>query len=178
MPLSNKQIRFCEEYLVDSNSTQAAIRAGYSEKTAYSIGSENLKKPEIADYLKILKEKQTERTFISADKVLREAAKLSFSDIRDYYNEDGSLKNITDLSDDAAAALAGVEVDEIFEWIDGNKKHVGYSKKIKLYNKLDGIEKLMKHLNLYEKDRNAAAANITVPAPIVYNTAPPLPSNE
>lgn len=49
--LTEKQKRFCEEYLIDLNATQSAIRAGYSEKVAYSIGSENLKKPEIQNYI-------------------------------------------------------------------------------------------------------------------------------
>lgn len=49
--MTDKQKRFCEEYLIDCNATQAAIRAGYSTKTAYSIGIENLKKPEIKNYI-------------------------------------------------------------------------------------------------------------------------------
>lgn len=49
--MTDKQKRFCDEYLIDSNATQAAIRAGYSPKTAYSIGDENLKKPELKSYI-------------------------------------------------------------------------------------------------------------------------------
>lgn len=49
--LTAKQQRFCDEYLIDLNATQAAIRAGYSEKTAYSIGNENLNKPELKKYI-------------------------------------------------------------------------------------------------------------------------------
>lgn len=49
--MTKKQKRFCDEYLIDCNATQAAIRAGYSEKTAYSIGQENLNKPEIKAYI-------------------------------------------------------------------------------------------------------------------------------
>ena len=57
--MTEKQKLFCEEYLIDLNATQAALRAGYSKKTAYSIGNENLKKPEIQEYIqKLLKEKQ------------------------------------------------------------------------------------------------------------------------
>lgn len=52
MALTAKQQRFCDEYLIDLNATQAAIRAGYSKKTAYSIGNENLSKPEIDSYIK------------------------------------------------------------------------------------------------------------------------------
>lgn len=49
--MTDKQKRFCDEYLVDFNATQAAIRAGYSKKTAYSIGDENLRKPELKKYI-------------------------------------------------------------------------------------------------------------------------------
>lgn len=49
--MNARQKRFCEEYLIDCNAAQAAIRAGYSEKTAYSIGDENLKKPELKAYI-------------------------------------------------------------------------------------------------------------------------------
>ena len=51
--MTEKQKRFCEEYLIDCNATQAAIRAGYSENTAYSIGNENLKKPELQKYIDV-----------------------------------------------------------------------------------------------------------------------------
>lgn len=50
--MTEKQKRFCDEYLIDCNATQAAIRAGYSARTAYSIGQENLKKPELQAYIK------------------------------------------------------------------------------------------------------------------------------
>jgi phage terminase small subunit len=70
-----KQKTFCEEYLIDLNATQAAIRAGYSEKTAYSIGHENLSKPEIAKYIAELKEKRSEDAEIDAAWVLRESVK-------------------------------------------------------------------------------------------------------
>ena len=71
-PLTAKQKRFCEEYLVDLNATQAALRAGYSAKTSYSIGEENLRKPEIREYLRALMERRSEETGITADDVIRE----------------------------------------------------------------------------------------------------------
>jgi phage terminase small subunit len=70
MPLTPKQERFCQEYIIDLNATQAAIRAGYSEKTAYSIGDENLKKPEIASHIQVMLDERSERTEITADYVL------------------------------------------------------------------------------------------------------------
>lgn len=71
MALTGKQQRFVDEYLVDLNATQAAIRAGYSEKTAGSIGEENLKKPDIAAAIQQEMNKRSERTKVDADYVLR-----------------------------------------------------------------------------------------------------------
>ena len=70
MALTAKQHAFVEEYMIDKNATQAAIRAGYSPKTAYNIGSENLAKPEIAAALDEAKAEQSERTQVDADWVL------------------------------------------------------------------------------------------------------------
>ena len=68
--LTPKQQRFVEEYLIDLNATQAAIRAGYSEKTAYSVGHENLKKPEIQKAIEEAKNKISERTELTVDMVV------------------------------------------------------------------------------------------------------------
>ena len=69
--LTAKQQRFCDEYLVDLNATQAAIRAGYSKKTAYSIGQENLNKPEIKEYLEKRMAEKEEELIAKQDEVMR-----------------------------------------------------------------------------------------------------------
>lgn len=63
--MTEKQIQFCDEYLKDFNATKAAIRAGYSDKTAYSIGNENLKKPEIIEYIESKKSNIAEKNNIT-----------------------------------------------------------------------------------------------------------------
>jgi phage terminase small subunit len=68
--LTEKQVRFCQEYIVDLNATQAAIRSGYSEDTAGSIGSENLTKPEILEHVNELLAARAERTKVNADYVI------------------------------------------------------------------------------------------------------------
>ena len=74
--MTEKQKLFCEEYLIDLNATQAALRAGYSEKTAYSIGNENLKKPEIQEYIqKRLKEKE-DALIAKQDEVLKTLTRI------------------------------------------------------------------------------------------------------
>ena len=78
--LTEKQKRFCEEYLIDLNATQAAIRAGYSAKTANRIAAENLSKLDIQKYISQLQNSQSERTQITADTVLKELEKIALAD--------------------------------------------------------------------------------------------------
>lgn len=78
--LTPKQEKFCQEYVVDLNATQAAIRAGYSAKTARSLGQENLTKPDIQERLSELRSEQEKRTEITADAVLNEIALIGFGE--------------------------------------------------------------------------------------------------
>lgn len=88
MALTPKQKLFVDEYLVDLNATQAAIRAGYSEKTAYSIGNENLMKPEIAKAIQNAQQKRQERTEITQDCVVQEIADNAFRPASDAQESD------------------------------------------------------------------------------------------
>ena len=77
--LTAKQQRFVDEYLIDLNATQAAIRAGYSEKTAFSIGTENLRKPLIQKAIQQRKQAREQRTEITQDRVIQELAAIGFA---------------------------------------------------------------------------------------------------
>ncbi|HEX3018602.1 MAG TPA: terminase small subunit [Caproicibacter sp.] len=74
--LTAKQERFIDEYLVDLNATQAAIRAGYSEKTAYAIGNENLKKPDIQNVINEKLKSKQDATIADQEEVLRTLTKI------------------------------------------------------------------------------------------------------
>lgn len=78
--LTQKENRFCWEYLVDLNATQAAIRVGYSKRSASSIGYENLKKQKIQTYINRLMIWRSLRTQVTADRVLEELAKIAFAE--------------------------------------------------------------------------------------------------
>lgn len=82
--LTPKQERFCEEYLIDLNATQAAIRAGYSEKTAYSAGQRLLRNVEIQNRIAELKAERSKRTEITQDRVVKELAAMAFAKATDY----------------------------------------------------------------------------------------------
>lgn len=78
--LTDKQKMFVEEYLVDLNATQAAIRAGYSEKTAKQMGCENLSKPDVQDAIQKGMDKRTKRTRLEADSILNGIASIAYNE--------------------------------------------------------------------------------------------------
>lgn len=82
-PLNEKQKRFVDEYMVDLNATQAAIRAGYSVDSAALIGHENLRKPNIQTRIAACRQEQQERTGVKADRVLMEIAHVALADARE-----------------------------------------------------------------------------------------------
>lgn len=148
--LAPKQQRFVEEYLVDLNATQAAKRAGYSEKTAHTIGHELLKKPEIAAAIQAAQFERSKRTEVTADRVLLELARIGFSDVRRLFTDVGNLREIASLDDETAPAISAVEVvtkpgADVDE--NGNRT-VEYVHKVKLWDKNSALEKIAKHLGM------------------------------
>lgn len=88
--LTTKQEMFCKEYLIDLNATQASIRAGYSVKTSYSIGNENLSKPDIQQRIQELMQERSQRVEYDADWVLKEAAKSYTYNTKPIYDSQGN----------------------------------------------------------------------------------------
>lgn len=153
--LTAKQQRFCEEYLVDFNATQAAIRAGYSVKTANRIAAENLSKLDIQKTIQELQKALSTKTEITREKVVAEYARIAFGDIREFFDDNSRLKPIKDLSDNAAAALAGVDVDELWAEGLGGKIPVGDTKKIKRWDKIKALDGLSRVLGFNAPDKFA-----------------------
>ena len=149
--LTAKQQRFVEEYLIDLNATQAAIRAGYSKKTAGAIGVENLKKPLIAAAISEGRRKQAERTEITADKVLAEPALLGFANMRDYIriSKDGEpYIDLSELTREQAAAISEVAVDD---YVDKRGENAREVKKVRLkfHDKKGALVEIGKHLGMF-----------------------------
>ncbi|WP_432372814.1 terminase small subunit [Pantoea allii] len=140
--LTDKQELFAREYLSDLNATQAAKRAGYSDKTAYSIGQENLKKPEIQDRIAELKAERNERTQVNADYVLRRLVEIDEMDVLDILNANGELKPIKDWPKVWRTTLSGMDVTEMA----GDA--AGLLKKIKWPDKVKNLELLGKHVTV------------------------------
>lgn len=178
MALTDKQRRFVDEYLIDLNATQAAIRAGYSSKRADAIGHENLRKPEIAEAVGEAMKAREQRTLITQDRVLQELARIAFFDIRKLYNADGSLKRPDQLDDDAAAVLAGVDVVEMAGGMKVDEgegpQHVPmFTKKAKVFDKGAALTLAMRHLGML-KDKVEHSGEIKTPELklVLHGTAP------
>ena len=148
--LTRKQELFCAEYCIDGNGKRSAIAAGYSPKTADKQASQLLDIPRIQEEIKRRGQKICNKLEISAEKVLQELAKLAFFDPRKFYNTDGSLKHPTELDDETAMALAGMEVEKLYERFGkGQAKEVGTTSKIKIADKGQNLERLGRHLKLF-----------------------------
>ena len=151
MPLTPKQEMFVAEYLIDLNATQAAKRAGYSEKTANEQGSRLLANVKVAAAIVDAQSNRSERTEITQDRVLAELAKLGFYDIRKAVRWggvpevalDGShiypveMVPSEDLDDETAAAISEVSL-------------TAQGVKIKMVDKLAALEKMGKHLGMFQ----------------------------
>jgi phage terminase small subunit len=137
--LTDKQAAFVNEYVVDLNATQAAKRAGYSTDTARVIGSQLLAKPEIASAIAEAQKARSERTGVTADRVVTELAKIAFADPRKLMSwgpAGAQVKASAELSEAEAAVVA-----EIVEGKDGVR--------LKLHDKVGALDRLAKHLGMY-----------------------------
>lgn len=149
--LTHKQWLFVQEYIVDLNATQAAIRAGYSVDTAKEIGYENLTKPHVRSAIQEAMNLRSERTKITADRVLTELAKLGFADIRKILTPGGHLRDLSCLDDDIAAAVQSVEVVTRLSGAKDEKgnQEIEHVHKIRLADKKASLELLAKNLDAF-----------------------------
>ncbi len=148
--LSEKQKRFVHEYLVDLNATQAAIRAGYSKKTAEVIGYENLRKPQIAEEIAKQQEKLQSKLEITQQKVLEELASIAFANGTDFVSVTSNglinVKATSKVPKEKLPAIAGIKYTAN-----------GLGVEIKLHDKVRALELLGKHLGVFDNSGNGAA---------------------
>lgn len=147
--LTPRERRFVLEYLVDLNATQAAIRAGYSPRTARSIGSENLTKPDIRAYVDAAIEERAKRVEVTGDEVLRGLLRIARADIARMVDENDAPYRIREIPEDLRAAIVGFEVEELFEGRGEDRERVGRLHKFKLASKSEAWRDLGRHLKLF-----------------------------
>lgn len=157
--LNPKQEKFVLEYLKDLNATQAAIRAGYSKKTAGSQAFDLLKKPEIAQAIADKHGKTLNKLEVTAERIIQERARLAFFDPRKLFDDKGEPIHVSQLDDDTAAAIAGMDV------VTQGNGDVGFATvlKVKLADKNASLTALEKINGLYSSgDEPAGVLNIHV----------------
>lgn len=160
MKLTDKQRRFCEEYLIDFNATQAAIRAGYSEKTAKSQGQRLLTNVDISAYIQKCRDQLSDKTEITAERVINELGKIAFHNPKMLYDDDGNIIPIQELPDEVAAALSEIKTKHYQSKVDKNMVLIETSYKI--HSKNQALESLGKHFGIYEKDNRQKEQQSTV----------------
>lgn len=142
MPLSEKQKRFCQEYIIDLNATKAAIRAGYSENGAKVQGHRLLTNANIKSYIVELIKNISQKTEITAERVLKEYAKLAFTNFDDLVDMSTGrpvFRDIEAINPDHMAALQSV-----------SETKVGL--KFRMHDKKGALDALARHLGIFAED--------------------------
>ncbi len=152
--LSGKQRRFVDEYLIDLNATQAAIRAGYSAKTANEIGSQNLAKLSIQQAIAERMAERSRRTGVNQDRVVLELAKIAFIKMTDVVDPDGKIRE--DASEDDLSCIESIKYKR-------SESETGSSeeREVRISPKMKALELLGKHLGMWN-DKLDVNVNIPV----------------
>lgn len=143
--LTAKQQAFVEHYLVSLNASDAALKAGYSKKTAPYIGAENLKKPLIKAFIEKSKRERSERVKVDADYVLKRLFEIDQLDVADILNDDHSLKPVKDWPKAWRLSISAIDIKQL-ESADPNIDVI--LKKIKWPDKLKNLELIGKHVDV------------------------------
>lgn len=139
--LNDRQELFCYEYLKDFNARQAAIRSGYSERSATVAGSRNLGHPAVAAKLRELMSDRKARLETSADYVLRRFLEIDRLDVADILDAEGNVLPIEQWTEDWRRSIAAIDIQEL-------KSDRAVVKKIKLPDKLKNLELIGKHIDV------------------------------
>jgi phage terminase small subunit len=140
--LTLKQLRFVEEYLVSLNATQAAIAAGYSPRTAYRTGADNLRKPQIAAAIENAMAERSARTLVSADQVIKALVNIAFSDrsrIATWGPGGIVFRNSSELTDGEK---------QLVESFSETRTRNGGTIRVELCSRLGAIKMLAEHVGL------------------------------
>lgn len=159
--LSAKQQAFVREYLVDLNATQAAIRAGYSAKTARQVGGENLTKPAIRAAVDAALSARSQRVEVKADDVLRELMRVGLMDPIGAFDENGALLPLHRMPEEARRAISGFDLEELWEGRGDEREQIGTVRKVRFWPKVQALEALGKHLKLFTEVKEHRFAELT-----------------
>jgi len=150
---------FIEAYIANGgDGANAARAAGYASSGAKSRARTLLKRSSVIAALAERRDKLARKFELTSEAVIAELSKIVHADPRRLFGADGKMLPMQDWPDDMAAVVASVETDELFEGQGNARKFIGYTKKVRFWDKNSAIEKAMKHLGLYEKDNRQKAS--------------------
>lgn len=149
---------FIQAYVANrKNGTKAAIVAGFSEKTAAQMAQQILARPRVQLALREYQDALAKKFELTTESVIAELSKIVHADPRRLFGEDGRMIHPKEWPDDMAGCIASLDVVEEFDGTGKDRKLIGYTKKIKLWDKNSAIEKAMKHLGLFAEDNKQRA---------------------
>lgn len=151
--LTDKQKKFVEEYLIDLNATQSAIRAGYSPKTANEQGARLLANVSIQEAISKAMAERSRRTGINQDRIVQELARIAFVKITDVVDPDGEIN--TNASDDDLACIESYKVEDS-DSVNGSSS----KREVKLASKIKALELLGKHVGMWN---DKIQVNVSIP---------------
>lgn len=154
--LTVKQRMFVEEYLIDLNATQAAIRAGYSAKTADQQGSRMLANVKVQQAISERMAERSKRTGVNQDRVVLELAKIAFVRMTDVVDSNGRIRS--DAAPDDLSCIESIKYKE-----SDNEYGGSVEREVKIGSKLKALELLGKHLGMWNDKLDV---NITQPVVI------------
>lgn len=154
--LTKKQQLFIDEYLIDLNATQAAIRAGYSVDSARDIGCENLTKPNIQEAIAKAMAERSKRTGVNQDRVILELAKIAFVKMTDIVDSNGKIRE--DTTDDDLACIESVKFKKSY-----STTGLTTEREVKIASKIKALELLGKHLGMWN---DKIDVNVAIPVVI------------
>lgn len=154
--LTQKQRLFVAEYLKDRNATQAAIRAGYSKIAAGQVGYATLKRPQVRAAIDAANDELMEQAKriagLTLERLTLEVARGAFFDLRRLVHEDGTPKDLHELDEDTASAIAGIDIEELFAGKGEDRSHVGRIRKYKLVDRRAYVDMGLKVIGGYKED--------------------------
>ena len=151
-PLEPRERMFVGFYLESLKTNDAALKAGYSKHTAATTASLWVSDPKVKPHVyKAVQEamkKREHRTEVTQDRVLLELARIGFASGKKIVDKKDSIKSLHDMDDDTAAAIASIEIEEIFAGSGSERRRVGHKKKVRFWNKNDALNTMAKHLGM------------------------------
>jgi phage terminase small subunit len=161
--LTPKQRRFALEYLVDANATAAAVRAGYSQRSAYSQAHDLLKKPEVRALVDSVMQRVEEETQLDVERVVTELWRILRVDPLEAYRSDGTLKPLAEIPEDVRRAMSTIKSEEMFDDVETGevgprgrakkeRRLVGYAREVKFWGKTEASSQLLRRFGAF---RNA-----------------------